>query len=131
MGGRVAEELVYGKENVTSGAHSDLVAASDVANGMVKSMGFSDKVGLVAHGEESVYLSERKKDEIESEVRRFVLSLLFSSLLLSPLAFHLVKLDRELTSLLLSLRPSFRGSQSDRRRSSTSYETAGNESRRS
>ncbi|KAL7413744.1 P-loop containing nucleoside triphosphate hydrolase protein [Mrakia frigida] len=74
MGGRVAEELVYGKENVTSGAHSDLVAASDVANGMVKSMGFSDKVGLVAHGEESVYLSERKKDEIESEVRRCVSS---------------------------------------------------------
>lgn len=44
MGGRVAEELIYGKENVTSGAHSDLVAASDVANGMVKQMGFSDKV---------------------------------------------------------------------------------------
>lgn len=72
MGGRVAEELIYGKENVTSGAHSDLVAASDVANGMVKSMGFSDKVGLVAHGDESVHLSERKKDEIESEVRRSV-----------------------------------------------------------
>jgi ATP-dependent Zn protease len=72
MGGRVAEELIYGKENVTSGAHSDLVAASNVANEMVKSMGYSDKVGLVAHGDEAVYLSERKKDEIESEVRRSV-----------------------------------------------------------
>ncbi|CED84429.1 atp-dependent peptidase [Phaffia rhodozyma] len=72
MGGRVAEELIYGKENVTSGAHSDLVAATNVASSMVKELGFSDKVGLVAHGEESVYLSERKKDEIESEIRGMI-----------------------------------------------------------
>lgn len=75
MGGRVAEELIYGTENVTSGAHSDLVAATNVASAMVKEMGFSDKVGLVSHGEESVYLSERKKDEIESEIRTSVLSI--------------------------------------------------------
>jgi ATP-dependent Zn protease len=47
MGGRVAEELIYGKENVTSGAHSDLVAASNVASAMVKEMGFSDLVHFV------------------------------------------------------------------------------------
>ncbi len=35
--------------------------------------GFSEKVGLVAHGDdESVYLSGRKKDEIEGEIRRWV-----------------------------------------------------------
>lgn len=35
--------------------------------------GFSDKVGLVAHGdEESVYLSSKKKDEIEGEIRGFL-----------------------------------------------------------
>ena len=102
MGGRVAEEVIYGKENVTSGAHSDLVAASDVANGMVKSMGFSDKVGLVAHGDESVYLSERKKDEIESEVRRSVTS--HKSLLEAP---RLTELSRctWLTTLALYTSP--------------------------
>lgn len=49
MGGRVAEELIYGKENVTSGAHSDLVAATNVASAMVKEMGFSDKVRPSSH----------------------------------------------------------------------------------
>jgi ATP-dependent metalloprotease len=44
MGGRVAEELVYGKENVTSGASSDLQNATQVASAMVKDYGFSDKV---------------------------------------------------------------------------------------
>lgn len=35
-----------------------------------QSYGFSDKVGLVSHGdEESVYLSSKKKDEIEGEIR--------------------------------------------------------------
>jgi ATP-dependent metalloprotease len=35
-----------------------------------KNYGFSEKVGLVAHGdEESVYLSSKKKDEIEGEIR--------------------------------------------------------------
>jgi ATP-dependent metalloprotease len=76
MGGRVAEELIYGTDNVTSGAHSDLVAATNVASAMVKEMGFSEKVGLVSHGDESVYLSERKKDEIESEIRSCVHCLL-------------------------------------------------------
>lgn len=39
-----------------------------------QSYGFSDKVGLVAHGDdESVYLSGKKKDEIESEIKVYVL----------------------------------------------------------
>ena len=47
--------------------------ATDVATRMIRSFGFSDKVGLVAHGdEESVYLSSKKKDEIEGEIRQFL-----------------------------------------------------------
>ena len=38
-----------------------------------QSYGFSDKIGLVAHGDdESVYLSGKKKDEIESEIKTYV-----------------------------------------------------------
>jgi ATP-dependent metalloprotease len=73
--------MVYGHDDVTSGCSSDLMRATDVASRMIKvggegdtrsrqHYGFSDKVGLVAHGDdESVYLSGKKKDEIESEIR--------------------------------------------------------------
>ncbi|WVF67772.1 hypothetical protein IAT40_002532 [Kwoniella sp. CBS 6097] len=73
LGGRAAEEMIYGTEDVTSGCSSDLQRATDVAARMIRSYGFSDKVGLVAHGDdESVYLSGKKKDEIESEIRSFL-----------------------------------------------------------
>ncbi|CAE6343353.1 unnamed protein product [Rhizoctonia solani] len=51
MGGRIAEEMIYGKENVTSGASSDIRAATNLARRMVKEYGFSDKVGTVYHGD--------------------------------------------------------------------------------
>ncbi|WVW80572.1 hypothetical protein I302_102558 [Kwoniella bestiolae CBS 10118] len=73
LGGRAAEEMVFGHDDVTSGCSSDLQRATDVAARMIRSYGFSEKVGLVAHGdEESVYLSGKKKDEIESEIRGFL-----------------------------------------------------------
>ncbi|CAK1548783.1 unnamed protein product [Leptosia nina] len=46
MGGRAAEELVYGPENITSGASSDLKQATSIAMHMVREWGMSDKVGL-------------------------------------------------------------------------------------
>ncbi|CAE6509427.1 unnamed protein product [Rhizoctonia solani] len=51
MGGRIVEEMIYGKENVTSGASSDIRAATNLARRMVKEYGFSDKVGTVYHGD--------------------------------------------------------------------------------
>ncbi|WVQ86267.1 hypothetical protein IAT38_008435 [Cryptococcus sp. DSM 104549] len=73
LGGRAAEEMIYGRDDTTSGCSSDLQRATDVATRMIRSYGFSDKVGLVAHGDdESVYLSGKKKDEIESEIRSFL-----------------------------------------------------------
>ena len=45
MGGRVAEELKFGKENITSGASSDIEQATKLARAMVTQWGFSDKFG--------------------------------------------------------------------------------------
>ena len=85
-GGRVAEELIFGKENITSGASSDIEQATKLARAMVTRWGFSEKLGTVAYGEnqEEVFLghsvarsqnvSEETARTIDEEVRRLVAS---------------------------------------------------------
>lgn len=51
MGGRAAEEMVLGKDNVTSGASSDLANATRLAKNMVMAWGMSDDVGLLAYSD--------------------------------------------------------------------------------
>jgi ATP-dependent metalloprotease len=72
MGGRVAEELIFGPDNVTSGAMSDIQSATRVARNMVTKCGFSEQVGIVFHGgstgEESA--SDHTRDQIDTEVKR-------------------------------------------------------------
>ena len=84
MGGRVAEELKFGKENITSGASSDIEQATKLARAMVTRWGFSDKLGHVAYGDnqEEVFLghsvarqqnvSEETAQIIDAEVRRLI-----------------------------------------------------------
>ncbi|MBT9288786.1 ATP-dependent zinc metalloprotease FtsH [Prosthecodimorpha staleyi] len=84
MGGRVAEEITFGKENITSGAQSDIEQATKLARAMVTRWGFSDELGTVAYGEnqEEVFLgysmgqrqniSEATSQTIDREVRRLI-----------------------------------------------------------
>jgi len=69
MGGRAAEELMYGTMGITSGASSDLQQASKLATKMVKEWGFSDKVGLM-------YISNRVSPQTEQMIDEEVRSLL-------------------------------------------------------
>ncbi|SMX22732.1 ATP-dependent zinc metalloprotease FtsH [Boseongicola aestuarii] len=52
MGGRVAEELVFGKENVTSGASSDIQQVTRIARAMVTQFGYADELGYVDYANE-------------------------------------------------------------------------------
>jgi cell division protease FtsH len=52
MGGKVAEELTFGKENVTSGAASDIQQVSKIARAMVTQFGFADELGHVDYANE-------------------------------------------------------------------------------
>jgi ATP-dependent metalloprotease len=71
MGGRVAEEIIYGAENVTSGASSDIRKATRTAQAMVKHWGFS-KLGPVFHDDRDESISSRRKEQIEEEVTKLV-----------------------------------------------------------
>jgi cell division protease FtsH len=84
MGGRVAEELVFGRQKVTSGASSDIEQATRLARMMVTRWGLSDELGTVSYGEnqDEVFLgmsvsrtqnaSEATVQKIDSEIRRLV-----------------------------------------------------------
>src|SRR5471032_311120 len=84
MGGRVAEELIFGKDKVTSGAAGDIQQVTKIARAMVTRLGFSEKLGTVMYGEnqEEVFLgysmgrqqniSEETAKTIDEEVRRLI-----------------------------------------------------------
>ena len=59
MGGRVAEELIFGKENVTSGAASDIQQVSKIARAMVTQFGFAEELGYIDYAnEQQSYLGQ-------------------------------------------------------------------------
>jgi len=73
MGGRAAEELIFGAEHVTSGASSDLQRATNLARRMVCLYGFSPLLGTVRYTEDDMkHLSPQTKETIDAEVKRIL-----------------------------------------------------------
>ena len=84
LGGRIAEELIYGKDNITTGASNDLEKVSALARSMVQTYGMSEKMGNLAYGkdQEHVFMgrnfgntrdfSEEIAAEIDKEVKKIV-----------------------------------------------------------
>ena len=84
LGGRVAEEIVYGKDSITTGASNDLEKVSKMARNMVTAYGMSEKMGNMAYGrnEQNIFLGRdfgMKRDysdeiaaEIDKEVKKIV-----------------------------------------------------------
>ena len=84
LGGRVAEEIVYGKDSITTGASNDLEKVTSLARNMVTTYGMSEKMGNLQYGksEEHVFMgrdfghtrdfSEEIAAEIDKEVKKIV-----------------------------------------------------------
>ena len=84
MGGRIAEELIFGHEKVTSGASSDIQMATKLAKDMVTKFGMSNELGPLSYGEneEEVFLgrsitrnqqmSEETTNKIDTEIKKIV-----------------------------------------------------------
>lgn len=71
MGGRVAEEIVYGKNEITSGASSDIYQATRLARNMVTKWGFSPELGVVLYNRDFEPSSETAA-KIDNEVHRIL-----------------------------------------------------------
>jgi cell division protease FtsH len=84
MGGRIAEEIIFGPQKVTTGASSDIKMATDMARRMVTEWGMSEKLGPLRYAgdQEEVFLghsvahtknmSDNTASVVDSEIRRIV-----------------------------------------------------------
>ena len=84
FGGRIAEEMIFGKDSVTTGASNDIERATAIARNMVTKWGLSEKLGPLAYSEEEgeIFLggattshkqmSDETAQSIDSEIRSFI-----------------------------------------------------------
>jgi cell division protease FtsH len=84
MGGRAAEEIIFGADKVSNGASGDIKMATDQARRMITEWGMSDKLGMIAYGDNSqeVFLghsvtqnknvSEHTAQEIDREIKAII-----------------------------------------------------------
>ncbi|KAL1500739.1 hypothetical protein ABEB36_006184 [Hypothenemus hampei] len=78
MGGRAAEELIFGPEKITSGASSDLQQATSIATHMVKDWGMSEKMGLrtISDNPKSFHaeqLGPSTSEAVDNEIKRILM----------------------------------------------------------
>ncbi|HIO92356.1 MAG TPA: ATP-dependent zinc metalloprotease FtsH [Leucothrix mucor] len=83
-GGRLAEEIIFGKESVTTGASNDIERATELARNMVTKWGLSEKLGPLTYAEEqtegylgmggsqSSHMSDDTAKDIDDEIRMFI-----------------------------------------------------------
>jgi len=84
MGGRVAEEIIFGYDKVTSGASSDISMATKLAKDMVTKYGMSNELGPLSYGENEdevflgrqiarqTHMSEETSKKVDEEVKKIV-----------------------------------------------------------
>jgi cell division protease FtsH len=84
MGGRAAEEIIFGPDKVSNGAAGDIKMATDQARRMITEWGMSDKLGMIAYGDNSQELflghsvtqtknvSEATAREIDAEIKDII-----------------------------------------------------------
>ena len=83
MGGRVAEEIVFGKEKITTGASNDIKVATNLARNMITKWGFSEKIGPVMVGDDkednmrygmsnNKEISEKLAESVDKEVDKLL-----------------------------------------------------------
>ena len=84
MGGRIAEELIFGYDKVTSGASQDIKMATKLARGMVTQFGMSDELGPQSYGEneqevflghsvtQTKHVSEATAQKIDEEITKII-----------------------------------------------------------
>ncbi|EGT74432.1 ATP-dependent zinc metalloprotease FtsH [Haemophilus haemolyticus] len=82
--GRLAEDLIYGEENISTGASNDIKVATNIARNMVTQWGFSDKLGPILYTEDegevflgrsmakAKHMSDETAHAIDEEVRAIV-----------------------------------------------------------
>lgn len=82
--GRLAEDLIYGEENISTGASNDIKVATNIARNMVTQWGFSEKLGPILYSEDdgevflgrsmakAKHMSDNTADLIDEEVRKIV-----------------------------------------------------------
>lgn len=75
-GGRIAEELIFGKDQVTTGASNDIERASEIARNMVTKWGLSEKIGPMNYAEDETELflgrATHQRREVSEEVHKLI-----------------------------------------------------------
>uniref|UniRef100_A0A0K0EZ72 ATP-dependent zinc metalloprotease YME1L1 (inferred by orthology to a human protein) n=1 Tax=Strongyloides venezuelensis TaxID=75913 RepID=A0A0K0EZ72_STRVS len=72
LGGRVAEELIFGKDSITTGAANDLEQATSLTKSFIRNFGMSENIGLRMYNTDSNDVSPQVTEKIDIEIDRII-----------------------------------------------------------